>query len=125
MQVTNNASTIELNEQKLLNLIIDPKIAAIEKVVKKHYNVATITKLTPKAFNVLIYLAIVSISGSKRDIIGLLTDVYELTEDEIMTYAKEVFMRSQIDKKFNLKVYKLYIEYKQEMKLKNLKKSVA
>ena len=125
MQITTNRTTVQLDEQKILDLIIDPRIANIEKVVKRHYQVTTISQLPNEGLNILIYLCIVIMPLKRRGIIDILTDCYDLTEHRIMECAKAVFIKKETDKSFNLKVYKLYVEYRQESIKKDLKKVVA
>jgi len=125
MQTTNNRTTVQLDEQKILDLIIDPRIAGIEKVVKRHYQVTTIVQLPNEGLNILIYLCIVIMPLDRRGIMAILTDCYDLTEHRIMECAKAVFIKKETDKSFNLKVYQLYIDYRQDLTNKELKKVVA
>jgi CDP-glycerol glycerophosphotransferase (TagB/SpsB family) len=124
MQITNNITTIELDEQKILDIIIDPRIDKIERTVKNFYCVRTVNDLTPVGFNIFIYLCII-VLNNKRTVMELLQNVYDLSEHKIMQAATEVFERKKDDKQFNCLVYKLWINYHQSNKKIMYQENVA
>lgn len=121
MQITNNQTTIELNEERLLNLIIDRKIDKLEQVVKRYYEVKTIAQLTNEGKNVLMYLCIVALDKKAVEI----AEIYDVSVKEIIEGTKQVFARGSEDKEFYTKVYGIYINYKQSIRGMFDKKNVA
>ena len=54
MQITNGNTTIDLDEAKILALIMDPEINKLENVFAKHYEVAFVN-VPEKARNTFFY----------------------------------------------------------------------
>ena len=121
MQVTNGNTTVRLDEEKILNMIIDQRLVVLEKVFKKHYQVTTIRKLTESQFYKFMYLCIVVLEFKAVE----LCDTYSVSVNEIISGTKKVFERSHTDKLYYAELYNLYITYRQELKLKNNAKNVA
>lgn len=121
MQITNNNTTVELDEQRLLDLIMDGKIDKLERVVKQYYEVTKISDLSAEAKNILMYLCIVALDKKAVEI----AEVYDVTISEIVEGTKKVFAKTAENKKFRLLVYSLYISYKQQLRGVQLTKSVA
>lgn len=117
MQITNNKTTVQLNEQKILDLIIDRRIAVIEKVVKNYYEVSKVTELTKRQFNVLMYLCVELWYKTlkERELLALITDVFEVTDTEIMKSSLLIYSECKQNKQLNNEVYKLSISCRQQL----------
>lgn len=107
MQITNNNTTVQLNEQKILNMICDTRIDKLERVFKQHYQVRVITDLPEFKFYMFLYLCIVVLSLKAYEI----ADIYSVSINEIREGTKKVFEKQNTDKKFYTKLYELYIDY--------------
>lgn len=113
MQVTNNKTTIELNEQKILNMICDPRIEKMERIFKTKYQVKVITALPETKFYMFLYLCIVVLNLKARE----LADIYDLTIYEIRQGTKKVFEQQHTDKAFYGILYGIYITFNQQIKV--------
>ena len=109
MQITNNKTTIDLDENILLNLILDEDQDKLERVVKDYYQVNAISKLPAEGVNVLIYLTVVVQNKKAAEI----AEIYNLTKHEIIAGAKEIFSRTHTNKQFYGVVYEMYINFRQ------------
>ena len=125
MQITNNKTTVELDQQRILDLITNRELNVIERVVKKYYGVKTIQQLTPEAIEIILYLAIIKMDKPRNYIIMCLIQEYNLTEAEIVAKCESIFKKAQTDKAFHNMVYSMHIAYNKRMKLKNLFKQSA
>lgn len=106
MQTTNNTTTVQLDENKLLNLIIDQRIVKLERIFEKMYNLQ-FTKLSTNAFNSHLYLCLVEL-GLKA---GEITDVYDVGEAEFTRIVKACHTKMQTNKAYQMYLYKIHLNY--------------
>ena len=109
MQITNNKTTIELNEEKLLNMICDLRIEKLESVFKEKYQVPVITELPEEVFFMFLYLCVVMFDLKAND----LAAIYDVCEQRIVRETTKVFTRQQTNTKFYAVLYDIFIMYNQ------------
>lgn len=109
MQITNNRTTVELNEEKILNMICDTRIEKLERIFKTKYSVKVITDLPEPKFFMFLYLCIVVLKLKASE----LADIYDLRINNIVSGTKKVFEQQHTDKDFYNILYGIYITYNQ------------
>lgn len=100
MQITNNTTTVNLNEEKLLNLIIDQRIVKLERVFETLYNVK-FKDISTNVFHTHLYLCVVQLGLTASEI----TDVYNIGLSELTRIVKACHTKMLINKVYqnNLK----------------------
>ena len=105
MQFTNNTTTIEINEDRLLNLIVDQRIVKLENIFSKMYQVP-FTQISTAAFNAHLYLCFVNLKLSTSEI----ADVYDLSENELQRVLKACHTKMQVNKEYQMYLYKIHLQ---------------
>ena len=113
MQITNNNTTVNLNETALLNMICDFRITKLEIIFKEKYQVKVITDLPKETFFSFLYLCIVVLDFKARE----LADIYDLSVNAIREGTKKIFTKQHTNKQFYGLLYSIYIAYNQENKV--------
>lgn len=112
MQITSNYTTIELDEEKLLALICDPRINALEMILSKRFKCAFIN--VPKiGLFTQIYLCRVLLDLSATRI----AETYEMTESKINSIIKVCHASLMVDDNYHSWLKSIHTEY--ELNLKN------
>lgn len=106
MQITNNTTTIELNEAKLMALIIDPNISNLEKIFAKYYN-CKFLEIPNYAFNAHLYLCRVVLDVTPF----ALAEIYDLTETTIKIITKGCDTKMKVNTAYQQYLYRFYSEY--------------
>ena len=106
MQLTNNRTTVEIDENRLLNLIIDQRIVQLEKIIAAKHN--CIFKDVPtKAFHSHLYLCLVELDLKASEI----ADVYDVKPTVLDEILKGCHTKMLINKQYELYLYGLHLAF--------------
>lgn len=105
MQLTNNRTTIVLNEEKLLNLIIDQRIVKLEKIMAAHYH-CDFNNVPKEAYHTHLYLCFVDLDLKQSEI----ADVYEISENELKRIIKACHVKMEINNNYKMYLLKFHLQ---------------
>lgn len=108
MQITNGNTTIDLDEAKILALIMDPEINILENIFAKHYGVAFVN-VPEKARNTFFYFCRVLLNKTPADI----ADIYDISEKEVRRVTKICDTKMKVNRPYRDYMYGFYFEYKE------------
>lgn len=113
MQITNNATTVQLNEQKILDLIIRPDIRNLEAVFEEHYK-CKFLNIPEDVQHTFFYLCRVDLNIKTPEI----ADIYDVSVSKLSRIIKKCFTKMSVNDAYALHLYKLHTMY-------NAKKTAA
>ena len=105
MQITNNNTTVELNEEKILNLIIDQRIVALERIFENKYQVP-FAEVPTIAFHAHLYLCAVELGLKAVEI----ADIYEINIPALTRIITSCHTKQQVNKQYQMYLYKLHLK---------------
>jgi len=106
MQITNNTTTINLNEEKLLNLIIDQRIVRLEKIIAAHYN-CNFNDVPKKAYNAHLYLCLVDLGLKANEI----ADIYDISYNKLQRILLSCHTKMKVNNEYRIYLYSFHLSY--------------
>lgn len=103
MQLTNNTTTVNINEEKLLNLITDQRIVKLEQIFTDMYQVK-FRDIPTNAFNAHLYLCVVHLGLKAAEI----TDVYNVSISSLKSTVTACNVKMSVNKEYQNYLTKIY-----------------
>lgn len=112
MQLTNNNTTVEVNEDQLMAMICHPRVNDLEIIISNRYKCG-FSKVPEIAFNTTIYLCKFMLELTTTQI----TEIYELTNTKTDSIVRVCHTALMVDETYAAWVKSIHDEYKLKLKI--------
>lgn len=106
MQITNNKTTVQLNEQKILDLIVRPDVVRLERVFSEYYQ-CRFLDIPTDARDTFFYLCRIALDIKTPEI----SDIYDVYDGDLKEIIQKCFTKMGTNKAYSELLYKLWKMY--------------